>query len=289
MEYTNPELPEGINTSKTHPLKEFAVLLLGVMAVAFVGIGLLIITADYFADKIPFSWEQKLPVTEFLDNNNNKKLPVYLEQTAEKVIAGFELPEDMSITVHYVNSDTVNAFATLGGHIVLYRGLLEKLSYEDELSMIIAHEIAHIKYRHPILSASHGIVIGLVLSLMGVSSADQVVDNLLGTAGMVAMIKYSRDYEYRADKDAVNSLIKQYGHAGGAMGLFKIFNAVPGKAELVEFLNTHPLTENRIKRAQMLIKAHSIVGENKMTPLPEKFKAWLKQQRVLAEKEKRNS
>ena len=222
MEYSNPELPEGINTSKTSPLKEFVILTSGVVGTIFIAIYLLIIIVDNFADKIPFEVEQSLPLSSIIDRQNVEPLPPYLEELSQKVLNSFDLPESMHITVHYVNSDLVNAFATLGGHIFLYRGLLEKLNYEDELSMIIAHEISHIKHRHPILNASRGIVVSLVLSFAGASSGSELVSNLLGTTGMMTMMKYSRDNEHQADMDAINSLITIYGSADGALALFSM-------------------------------------------------------------------
>ena len=145
MEYSNPELPEGINTSKEHPFKEFLILSVGLLASVFIVITLLIVLVDNFADKVPFEYEEKLPILKFIDNLEEEPLPPYLKKVTQKILSGFVMPDEMKITFHYVNDDTVNAFATLGGHIVLYRGLLEKLKYEDELAMVIAHEIAHVK------------------------------------------------------------------------------------------------------------------------------------------------
>ena len=185
MEYSNPELPEGINTSTSHPLKEFFILTAGVIGAIIILVSLLIVTVDYFADKIPFEWEQTFPLGPLVEADNNETLPVYIGQLSRKVIDQMALPEGMEITVHYVNEDVVNAFATLGGHIVLYRGLLEKLNSEDELAMVIAHEVAHIKHRHPIQSASHGVVVAVVMSLILGSSGDDSIGNLLGVTGMV--------------------------------------------------------------------------------------------------------
>ena len=184
-----------------------------------------------------------------------------------------QLPADMDITVHYVNDDTVNAFATLGGNIVIYRGLLEKLSYEDELAAVIAHEIAHIKYRHPILGASHGLAVGLVLSI--VSSSNDVISGLLGNTSMITTMKFSRDYEYLADEDAIELLLKLYGHADGALGLFNIFEAGANVIQPVEFINTHPLTENRISRTKSIISEKLSTTPVVMKPLPKEFIDWL--------------
>lgn len=282
MEYTNPELPEGINTSKEHPLKEFFILTVGLLALVFVVISSVVILVDNFADKIPFEMEKNIPVSSFIKNLDTEKLPPYLEKISQKVINSFELPEEMQITVHYVNDDTVNAFATLGGHIVLYRGLLEKLKHEDELAMVIAHEIAHIKYRHPIMSVSHGIVVGLVLTAISSSSGNSVVNEMMGTTGMASLMKFSREFEFQADKDAINSLIKLYGHADGALGLFNVFDSEFGKDLTFEFLATHPLTENRISQTTKMINEQTHTHGATMVTFTDEFQTWLKIQKVKA-------
>jgi len=283
MEYSNQELPEGINTSKENPLKEFLVLSIGLLAVVFAVIFILILLVDNFADKIPFEMEKDLPVSSFIKNMKTEKMSPYLEKVTQKVLNTFELPAGMTITFHYVNDDTVNAFATLAGHIVLYRGLLEKLKHEDELAMVIAHEIAHIKYRHPILSVSHGIVVGIALTAISSSSGNSIVNDIMGTTGSAALMKFSRDYEYQADKDAINSLIKLYGHADGALGLFKVFESVAGKDLSFEFLATHPLTGNRISQTTKMINDRRLSHRNTMIEFPKEFKSWLKKQQEKSE------
>ncbi|VAW94091.1 hypothetical protein MNBD_GAMMA23-2164 [hydrothermal vent metagenome] len=282
MEYSNPELPENINTSKTNSFKEFIVLTLGLIAAVFILISALIILVDNFADKIPFELEKNLPISGFIKTQNEEPLPPYLESVTTKVIQSFRLPPAMKITVHYVNDNTVNAFATLGGHIVLYRGLIEKLKTEDELAMVIGHEVAHIKYRHPILSASHGVVVSIVLSLVSSSAGDSVVTDLMGSTGMASLMRFSREYEYQSDKEAIASLIKIYGHAGGALGLFKVFEKELGKDSTFEFFATHPLTKNRILKTNDAIAQYRLLTNQKMTALPEEFKQWLKRQKETA-------
>ena len=284
MEYSNPQLPEGINTSKEHPLREFIILSVGLLATVFIVISLLIVIVDNFADKIPFEYEEKLPISNFIEKLEVKKLPPYLDKVTKKVLASYDLPEKMKITFHYVNEDTVNAFATLGGHIVLYRGLLEKLKYEDELAMVIAHEIAHIKHRHPILSVSHGVVVSVVLTAISGSSGNSIVNDFIGQTGMASLMRFSRDYEYQSDKDAIDSLIKTYGHADGALGLFDVFNSEFGQDNSFEFLATHPLTENRISQTTKMIGNHNLSSKATKLAYPDEFKSWLIEQKESAKK-----
>ena len=59
-EYENPPIPEGINVSPTHPLKEFALLLGGVSALLLAVVLSLSLAAGYLVRFIPFSQEQAL-------------------------------------------------------------------------------------------------------------------------------------------------------------------------------------------------------------------------------------
>jgi predicted Zn-dependent protease len=278
MKYSNPELPEGINTTRENPLKDLVVLTGGLIISVVAIIWILVVIIGNFADNIPFRFEKNLPVSDIFEDKNLVSLSPYLKNVSNRVIASFNLPEEMKITVHYVNDDTVNAFATLGGHIVLFRGLVEKLKYEDELAMVIAHEVAHIKHRHPILSASHGIVVGIVLSVISSSAGESVASDLMESAGLATVLKFSRDFEYESDKDAIQSLVKLYGHADGALGLFKVFKSEFGKGGMLEFLATHPLTENRIEQTNKIITQYKVSGKHSMRPYPTEFKAWLKSQ-----------
>lgn len=277
MQYSNPQIPEGINTSQSHPLKEFLILTSGVIAIVVISFYLLIVTVDFFADKIPFSWEQSIPLHALLEEETKDALP-YLENLVHDVAEDMSLPDGMQVTLHYVNSNTVNAFATLGGHMVLHRGLLEKLHSEDELVTVIAHEMAHLKYRHPISSASHSLLAMMLLSMF-TSSADGVLNRLMGTSGLLTLMKFSRDYEYRADAAAVDVLLRRYGHAQGAVALFDVFKAEHGEDEPLEFLNTHPLTERRIQRTLNLAQQSGLsadrLSNKKMQPLPVEFTDWL--------------
>lgn len=280
MEYSNPELPEGINTSTSSPLKEFFILTTGVIGVIIALVSMLIVTVDYFADEIPFQWEQALPLQKLIDTENEEPLPDYIDQLSRKVINQMSLPQDMNLNIHYVNADVVNAFATLGGHIVIYRGLLEKLDSEDELAMVIAHEAAHVKRRHPVLSASHGVIASLVLSVIGSSSGDETMGTLLGSTSILSLMKFSRDFEYEADKEAINALISLYGHADGAIELFGVFQSEMGKDQPLEFLSTHPLNKNRISQTHSMINEKTGDVKKSLTPLPQKFVTWLVAQKA---------
>ena len=273
MEYSNPEIPEGINSSKAHPLKEFLWLTSGVLASIFVLIFALVVFVDVLTAYIPFSIEKKIPFPEFEVGTEQGPLPEYLQSLADRIVKSEDLPDEMKITIHYLDDETVNAFATLGGHVFFFRGLLEKLPNENALAMLMAHEIAHVKHRHPIKSLGRGLVAGLALSVISTTAGDAIMGNFLGEAGYLTILKYSREMELEADDTAINALKSIYGHLGGADDLFKILKEQAGSLEPPEFFSTHPLTDDRIAEIDSYDDATH--KNNKITSLPDNFQEWI--------------
>ncbi len=276
MEYSNPQIPEGINTSQEHPLKEFIILTSGILAIVFAVLLILSVMADKLAHLIPFSVE--LSVTEGRFDDDKPEVPIkrYLNKLAQRIAVAQQLPNEISIKVHYIDSDTVNAFATLGGNVLMFRGLLEQLHNENALAMVLAHEVAHIKHRHPIRSMGRGVAIGLALSVVSSSLGNSVTEAVLGSAGQVTVLKFSRDHEREADKTALNTLKNMYGHVDGATDLFEVFRKLE-KHSLAspEFFNSHPLTDKRLQRIQQFKSEIGQSDEVRKTPLPKAYFAWL--------------
>ena len=281
MAYENRLPPEGINTSDEHPLKEFIILVLGVGATVLALVLVLSIFAGWLVRFIPFETERHL-AEKFLsaseiiplksdaeqqpDTAQQSTLD-YLQDLANKLAVAQGLPDDFEIIVHYVEDKNVNAFATLGGHVVMFSGLLEKLPHENALAMVLAHEIAHIKHRDPIVASGRGLTVGLAIaSLMGIGNSS-VVDTMVSQVASATILKYSRDQEQAADITAMESLDRYYGHLSGAEVLFEVLLAHDDSHVLTSFLSTHPLTEQRIEGIKNYRAAHSGVGE--VTELPD--------------------
>jgi predicted Zn-dependent protease len=275
MDYSNPDIPEGINYSKTHPLKEFVILTAGVFGVLLIAVLLLGLVADHFAQYIPYRVEKNFHILVPAKDDGPPVLKAYLEALADRIAATEDLPEGMEITVHYVDSDIVNAYATLGGHVVLYRGLLEKLQHENALAMVMAHEIAHVKYRHVIRSMGSGLAVGIALSMLDTSLGNSVVSSMINQTGQVGMLKFSRTHEQQADDAALDSLQRVYGHVAGAEELFVAIKAVANPGFTPVFLRTHPGIDARIQHIRDIEQRRGQLHV-KLEPLPAKFMTWLR-------------
>ena len=280
MDYSNPEIPEGINTSKEHPLKEFFILLTGILAVIIVAVVIISFMAEKLAVHIPYSVEKDL-ISEndlFIDDEN-PEVVAYLKNLSDKLIAHMDIPADMDITVHYMDQDIENAFATLGGHIYIYRGLLQLLPNENALSMVVAHEIAHIKHRHPIIAMGRGVVIGLFLASIAGFSGDHFVGQIVSDAGIITLLTFNRDQERDADVTALTAVAGHYGHIAGSQDLFDALLKLEKKHPLnpPEFFRTHPLSEKRIEHIAWLAQKNNWNMEGEITPIPENILQLLKE------------
>lgn len=277
MEYQNPKLPEN-NVSKENPLKEFSTLLIGALVLVVVISITLSLAGSWLAGFIPYSAEIKVAslydVSKHSDSERHKKITAYLQELADKISKAQNLPEEMKIKVHYMDSPTMNAFATLGGNVFMFRGLLEKLPNENTLVTLLGHEIAHVKYRHPIKSFGGGIAVAIAMTTIG-SSTDS---SLLGDAGLLSTLQFTRKMETQSDLEAMHNLHTIYGHLNGGAELFEIFRKARGiqtdsSSKLVgDFFSTHPQDEKRINSFNETAtkKGWSETGE--LTPLPDFFK-----------------
>jgi len=220
LKYSNPLPEEGINTTQTHPLKELLILTSGLLALIIVSVLILGALADTLAKYIPFQAEVAISQSMLTSwDDQEGEVQTYLQGLADRLATAQHMPKHMQVTIHYVDDKTVNAMATLGGHIVMFRGLLSKLNSENAVAMVLAHEIAHIQHRHPIQTLSRGAIISIALSALGVSAGD--AKQILGQTGLITALTFSRHQEQVADFTALQSLENLYGHVHGATDLFE--------------------------------------------------------------------
>ncbi len=275
MLYENKQPPEGINTSKEHPLKEFSTLLIGALVLVFLASLVLGLGGSWLAGKLPFSAENKIAsmydIKQHTDSDEHPELAQYLQTLADKISKAQNLPDEMKITAHYMDSPTVNAFATIGGNLFIYRGLLEMLPNENTLVTLLGHEIAHVKYRHPIKSLGRGIMVATAMTAITGSTNAQV----LGDAGMLTVLKFSREMEIQSDEEAMATLQSLYGHLNGGAKLFEIFHSMRldmDADEPAELFSTHPLDQDRIDNFSAVAQDKGWKETGQLTPLPDFFK-----------------
>lgn len=162
-----------------------------------------------------------------------------------------------ALRVQVVDHGQVNALTAPGGRVVLLNGLIQKAESADEVAGVLAHEVGHVYYKHPM----QGLVNVLGLSIVGSFFG--------GDAGSIAVVvlslSYSRDAERQADDKALQILRDSNVSAQGFLDFFarlKKKEQDTVAAELQKLLSTHPLTEERMKYI-----ADYIDTEKKSVPL----------------------
>jgi predicted Zn-dependent protease len=250
VSYENPDVPHEVNVGRDNALIDFLRLLAGVGLVVLAVTVVLYFTAGWLARLVPFATERSWVGDRVLglelapsSSPDRAAIETYLQTLSDDLAAVMDLPKAMIVQVHYADLRVPNAFATLGGHMVVTSELYRLMPSENALAMVLAHEIAHLKRRDPIAALGGGASLALALALVS-GEADGLVPQL---ATLVAL-GYSRSTEAGADAEALAALTARYGHAGGAASVFEVLarqrDALTGT--LPSFLSTHPADDERI-------------------------------------------
>lgn len=138
------------------------------------------------------------------------------------------------------DDSVLNAFATPGGYIYVYTGLIKYLDSEDQLAGVLGHEIAHADRRHSTdqLTKQYGIV--TLLQIVAGKNQGLLAD----VAASLITLSFSRDNESEADE---YSVIYLYPTEYDARGVARFFEKI-GTSSTPTFLSTHPDPEDRVQK-----------------------------------------
>lgn len=277
MRLENRAPAEGINSSTENPLKELAWLLAGSIAAVVAIVVALSLAAQWIAPRIPYEYEARLaaslpPFATAPETESGRAVQSELQSLADRLARHMQMPEGMKVRIGWSDSRTVNAYATLGGQVVFFGGLLARIESENALAMVMAHEIAHLKHRHAAAALGRGVSVGVMLSVISAELGRTAAGAMVNQAGVATLLKFSRDQERTADEAALQALAAEYGHVGGAIEMFDALLRLPGGQRAsdtgVEFLRTHPLTENRRQAIADWAAANGVAPDGPRRPLP---------------------
>lgn len=252
MKFTPKHIDENVNVSKTHPLAELAWLVGGMLLLALLFYLVLGVTADLAVAKIPIKAEVWLG-EHFVDSfeaNEDEPLRRRLQRLLDNLPADSPLHK-YPFTVQLVKNEEVNALALPGGHIVVFSGLVEQAESENELAMVLAHELGHFAHRDHLKRLGRGL--GLTVAAMLVLGEDSAISRLVSNLFLVTESSYSRQQEADADRFGLALLVNSFGHAGGATDFFARVGKKAGRRAPF-LLASHPHPDDRIEELQRLIR-----------------------------------
>lgn len=270
MKFTPKQLNGNVNVSSTHPLIELLWLLGGLTLL--VGLFFFVIgaTADWAVSKTPLkveNWIGELALNNF-SAEENPPLELRLQALLDSLPADSPLHK-YKFRVFLMDTKDVNAIALPGGNIIVYSGLLKILTSENELAMVLAHELGHFAHRDHLRGLGRGLGVAVATTLLfgEGSSASSLVSKTL----LTFQAQYSQEQETAADQFGLDLLVRRYGHAGGATEFFSRLTDNAG-GELPYLLASHPHPQVRIDALNRWIQSKHYVTAN-VQPLSLDFSA----------------
>ena len=160
-----------------------------------------------------------------------------------------------------INDSQVNAFCLPGGKIVVYEGLMPLVSSDDELAVVIGHEVAHAVAKHSnermsqqLMSQYGAQLLGQALSTKS-AAVRQLGSTVYGLGSQYGMmLPYSRKHEIEADYMGM-VFMAMAGYDPDAALIFWQKMASGKTAGTPEFMSTHPADATRIQSIQSNLPA----------------------------------
>jgi predicted Zn-dependent protease len=158
-------------------------------------------------------------------------------------------------TIKVVDNDEINAFALPGGYFYVNSGLVLAAENEAELAGVMAHEIAHVACRHATKNATRAEIWNLAsIPLIFVGGpVGYAIRQVSGLLVPMSFLKFSRDAEREAD---LYGLEYQYAAGYDPDSFVRFFEKLEVQEKkhkhtaLAKAFSTHPMTSDRIRRAQ---------------------------------------
>ena len=154
--------------------------------------------------------------------------------------------------VDLIKSPQLNAWCMPGGKIVFYTGLLDQLKLsDDEIAMIMGHEMAHALREHArerlAKTQATGLGLSVAASLFGLG---QVGDMGAQLGTQLLSLKYSRDDERESDLVGLEIAARAGFDPQASVSLWKKMNQAASNRGGSSFLSSHPSGPDRIRVLQ---------------------------------------
>ena len=157
--------------------------------------------------------------------------------------------------INVLSTRDMNAYCMPGGRIMVYTGLMERLSLTDaELATVLAHEIAHALREHSREQMSHQMAqqagLGVLGAIVGLGDAPMQLASAL--SDVTFTLPKSREQESEADQIGLELMSRAGYDPHAAVDLWKKMIKA-GQGGTPGFFSTHPSSSDRISNIEKLI------------------------------------
>ena len=167
--------------------------------------------------------------------------------------------------VQIVDDDSANAFALPGGRIGVNKGMFKLASNQDQLAVVLGHELAHVVARHGAERVSDNLAIQAAVTTGTAYAGTRGInpDNVAALLGAGAelgiLLPFSRTQESEADALSQRYMAQAGFDPRAAVTLWQKMDAQGGSKPL-SFLSTHPSAGGRAqtlsRQAQQLLPVY---------------------------------
>ncbi|WP_028446045.1 M48 family metalloprotease [Chitinimonas koreensis] len=154
-----------------------------------------------------------------------------------------------------IDHPNVNAFATPGGHVLITRGLFQRLRSEAELAGVLAHEMSHVLRKHQLKAIQKQMgsaVFSDIADAYAANTGKRSAENLAKVVGggkELFLRGLDKDDEYEADRMGVVIAARGGYNPYGLVGVLQTLAAAsPGDPGLSLLFKTHPAPNERLDR-----------------------------------------
>jgi predicted Zn-dependent protease len=216
-------------------------------------------------------WEDEIKMgllnSTYTDNTDNKQY-LRIKTIFDRLLKSEHLAQDQkkyNWRIYLQNSDTINAFSALNGIIIINKGIVDFCKNDDELALVIGHEIAHMAEEHIKKMIGTKTVIKPIIDCVSSFLAqkknkrlktEEISDKeisdkklfqlIFGLSGELALLKYSKAQEEKADEvGAIHTASVGYDTDKG----YELWKRMSdnSKSTWLNFLSTHPNSDHRAK------------------------------------------
>lgn len=186
----------------------------------------------------------------------------YVEGIADRILphAKSERP-GIAYRVYVIDDpEQVNAFATPGGYLYLYTGLLLTADNEAEVAGVLGHEAAHVTKLHIERQMVNAYGLSAIISMALGDDPQAVAEIAAQIAATGLMAAHGRSEEIEADEHGA-----RYASAAGydpraMLTFFRKMDQLSSGGGAPAFLRTHPTSRERIANLASYIEDHDLAG-----------------------------
>ena len=187
----------------------------------------------------------------------------YVKGVAEKIFVSADKDRPGVKWQVFVIDDPkqVNAFATPGGYLYVYTGLLMAADNEAQLAGVWGHESGHVVARHSAQQMVNEMGLQTVIEVALGQNPNQLAQLASTLAAKGALLAYSREDETQADEYGARYSAQAGYDPHGIIQFFEKLKAMEGnQPAFAKYLSDHPATEDRITHLQQYIKEKGLTG-----------------------------